>query len=162
AGNAASCIQSINAAYGSCVTAGDTGVVMNNRMGPWHLDHGHPNRLEPGKRVRHTMNPPMVVKDGELWCVFGTPGGGKQVQVNPQVRTSMSDFGVDPQAAAEGPRWFSTSPGQEADWPHEAPDALTVEQRFPQASREGLAKRGHNVVTVGDLEGPCSIEIIRK
>jgi gamma-glutamyltranspeptidase/glutathione hydrolase len=161
-GNAASCIQSINAAYGSAVTAGDTGIVMNNRMGPWHLEAGHPNRLEPGKRVRHTMNPPMVFKDGELWCVFGTPGGDKQVQVNLQVLTSMIDFGFDAQAAAEGPRWFSTAPGQEADWPHEAPDALTVESRFPSASREGLAKRGHNVVTVGDLEGPCSIEIIRR
>lgn len=162
AGNAVSGIQSINAAFGSCVTAGDTGVLLNNRMGPWHLEPGHPNRLKPGKRVRHTMNPPMVFKDGELWCVFGTPGGDKQVQVNLQVLTQMIDFGFDAQAAAEAPRWFSTEPGQEADWPHEAPDALTLEQRFSQATRDGLAKRGHNVVTVGDLEGPCSIEIIRR
>ena len=50
------------------MTAGDTGILLNNRMSPWHLEPGHPNRLQPGKRVRHTMNPPMVFKDGELWA----------------------------------------------------------------------------------------------
>ena len=64
----------INSLFGSGVTAGDTGILLNNRMTPFHLEPGHPNRLAPGKRVRHTMNPPMVFKDGELWAVFGTPG----------------------------------------------------------------------------------------
>ena len=31
------------------------------------------------------MNPPMVLKDGKLWCVFGTPGADNQVQINLQV-----------------------------------------------------------------------------
>ncbi|MGE3909000.1 MAG: gamma-glutamyltransferase [Chloroflexota bacterium] len=161
-GNAVSAIQSINSLFGAGVTAGDTGIVLNNRMSPWHLEPGHPNRLQPGKRVRHTMNPPMVFKDGELWAVFGTPGGDNQVQVNFQVLTSMIDFGFDPQQAAEAPRWKSEAPGQEANYPHDAPDALTMEGRFAPAVRDELAGRGHNVVTVGDLEGPCSIEIIRR
>ncbi len=161
-GNAVSAIQSINSAFGSGVTAGETGILLNNRMSPWHLEPGHPNRLHPGKRVRHTMNPPMVFKDGELWCVFGTPGGDNQVQVNLQVLTGMIDFGLDPQQAAEAPRWSSTQPGQEANYPHECPDALTMEARFAPSVREELAARGHPVVTVGDLEGPCSIEIIRR
>jgi gamma-glutamyltranspeptidase len=161
-GNAVSAIQSINSLFGSGVTAGDTGIVLNNRMSPWHLEPGHPNRLQPGKRVRHTMNPPMVFKDGELWAVFGTPGGDNQVQVNLQVLTSMIDFGFDAQQAAEAPRWKSEAPGQEANYPHDAPDALTMEGRFPASVRDDLAGRGHNVVTVGDLDGPCSIEIIRR
>jgi gamma-glutamyltranspeptidase len=161
-GNAVSAIQSINSLFGSGVTAGDTGIVLNNRMSPWHLEPGHPNRLQPGKRVRHTMNPPMVFKDGELWAVFGTPGGDNQVQVNLQVLTSMIDFGYDAQQAAEAPRWKSEAPGQEANYPHQAPDALTLEGRFSADLRQELAERGHNVVTVGDLEGPCSIEIIRR
>jgi gamma-glutamyltranspeptidase/glutathione hydrolase len=161
-GNAVSAIQSINGLFGSGVTAGDTGIVLNNRMSPWHLEPGHPNRLQPGKRVRHTMNPPMVFKDGELWAVFGTPGGDNQVQVNLQVLTSMIDFGFNAQQAAEAPRWKSEAPGQEANYPHDAPDALTLEGRFAPDSRQALAARGHNVVTVGDLEGPCSIEIIRR
>jgi len=161
-GNAVSAIQSINSGFGSGVTAGDTGILLNNRMTPWHLEPGHPNRIQPGKRVRHTMNPPMVFKDGELWCVFGTPGGDNQVQINLQVLTSMIDFGFDAQQAAEAPRWKSTAPGQEANYPHAAPDALTLETRFSPEVLADLSGRGHNVETVGDLEGPCSIEIIRK
>ena len=37
-----------------------------------------------------------------------------------------------------------------------------VRRRFPDAVRSELANRGHPVHTVGDLEGPCSIEIIRR
>ena len=161
-GNAVSGIQSINSAFGSGVTAGDTGILLNNRMTPWHLEPGHPNRLAPGKRVRHTMNPPMVFKDGELWAVFGTPGGDNQVQVNLQVLTAMIDLGYDPQQAAEMPRWASTQPGQEANWPHDCPDALNLEGRFPDEVHAELAGRGHPVVRLGDLDGPCSVEIIRR
>jgi gamma-glutamyltranspeptidase len=161
-GNAVSAIQSINSLFGSGVTAGDTGILLNNRLTPFHLEPGHPNRLQPGKRVRHTMNPPMIFKDGELWAVFGTPGGDNQVQVNLQVATALMDFGYDAQQAAEMPRWKSEAPGQEANYPHDAPDALTLEQRFSADVLEELSGRGHNVVTVGDLAGPCSIEIIRR
>ena len=81
-GNAVSGIQSLNSGFGSGVTAGDTGILLNNRMAYWHLAPGHANRLAPGKRVRHTMNAPMVFKDGRLWAVRrharrGQPGAGQ-------------------------------------------------------------------------------------
>jgi gamma-glutamyltranspeptidase len=161
-GNAVSGVQSINSGFGSGVIAGNTGILLNNRMTYWHLDPDHPNRLQPGRRVRHTMNPPIVLKDGALWCVFGTPGADNQVQINLQVLTAMIDFGLDPQQAAEMPRWTSNVPGQYANWPHDGEDALTIERRFPEAVRAELAHRGHPVKTVGDLEGPCSVEIIRR
>ena len=161
-GNAVSGTQSLNSAFGSGVTAGSTGILLNNRMAPWHLADGHPNRLAPGKRVRHTMNPAMVFKDGELWALLGTPGGDYQVQVNLQVLTAMIDLGYDPQQAAEMPRWSSTQPGQEANWPHDCPDALNLEARFPDDVRTELAARGHPVVSLGELDGPCSVEIIRR
>jgi gamma-glutamyltranspeptidase len=161
-GNAVSGIQSLNSAFGSGVTAGTTGILLNNRMTPWHLEPGHPNRLQPGRRVRHTMNPPMVFRNGELWAVFGTPGGDNQVQINLQVLTAMIDLGYDPQQAAEMPRWSSTQRGQEANWPHDCPDALNLEARFPAQVRADLAGRGHPVVEVGELDGPCSVEIIRR
>jgi gamma-glutamyltranspeptidase len=161
-GNAVSGIQSINSAWGSGVTAGDTGVLLNNRMAYWHLDPGHPNYLRPGRRVRHTMNPPLVLKDGKLWAVFGTPGADNQVQINFQVLAAMADFGLDPQQAAEMPRWTSNVPGQYANYPHDGPDVLTMERRFPEEVRRDLARRGHPVDAVGDLEGPCSVEIIRR
>jgi gamma-glutamyltranspeptidase/glutathione hydrolase len=76
-GNCVSGIQSLNSGYGSGITAGDTGILMNNRMAYWHLAPTHANRLIPGKRVRHTMNAPMVFKDGKLWAALGTPGAGR-------------------------------------------------------------------------------------
>ncbi len=161
-GNAVSGIQSINSGFGAGVIAGDTGILLNNRMAYWHLEPGHPNRLAPGRRVRHTMNPPIVLKDGGLWCVFGTPGADNQVQVNLQVLTAMIDFGLDPQQAAEMPRWTSHLSGQYANWPHTGADTLTIERRFPDGVRTELARRGHPVHPVGDLDGPCSIEIIRR
>ena len=161
-GNAVSGIQSLNSAFGSGVTAGETGILLNNRMTPWHLEPGHPNHLAPGRRVRHTMNPPMVFKDRELWAVFGTPGGDYQVQVNLQVLTAMIDFGWNPQQAAEAPRWSSTQPDQEANYPHDCPDALNLERRFPPEIRADLAARGHRIVILGELDGPCSVEIIRR
>jgi gamma-glutamyltranspeptidase/glutathione hydrolase len=161
-GNAVSGIQSINSGWGSGVIAGDTGILLNNRMAYWHLDPAHPNTLRPGRRVRHTMNPPLVLKDGALWAVLGTPGADNQVQINFQMLTALADFGLDPQQAAELPRWTSNVPGQYANWPHDGPDVLTMEHRFPEAVRRELQRRGHPVHTVGDLEGPCSVEIIRR
>jgi gamma-glutamyltranspeptidase / glutathione hydrolase len=161
-GNAVSGVQSINSGFGSGIIAGDTGILLNNRMSYWHLEPGHPNRLQPGRRVRHTMNPPIVLKDGALWCVFGTPGADNQVQINLQVLSAMIDFGLDSQQAAELPRWTSNVPGQYANWPHDGADALTIERRFPDPVPRELARRGHPVHTVGDLEGPCSVEIIRR
>jgi gamma-glutamyltranspeptidase len=39
---------------------------------------------------------------------------------------------------------------------------LTIGRRFLEAVREELARRGHPVKTAGDLDGPCSVEIIRR
>jgi len=160
-GNAVSAIQSINSGYGSGVIAGDTGILLNNRVAYWHLEDGHPNQLKPGKRVRHTMNAPVVKKDGKLWCVFGTPGADNQVQVNFQVLVAMIDHGYDPQQALEMPRWTCMQPGQAANYPHTGEDSVTLEGRFSKETVAALKAKGHQVKVVGDLEGPCSVEAIR-
>jgi gamma-glutamyltranspeptidase/glutathione hydrolase len=161
AGNAVSGIQSINSGFGSGVTAGDTGVLLNNRMAYWHLAQGHANRLAPGKRVRHTMNAPMVFKDDRLWAVEGTPGADNQVQVNLQVLTAMMDLGADPQCALESPRWTSSQTGQGANWPHDGDGRLTIEPGFGNDVLSGLERLGHRLNRVGPLEGPCSVQAIR-
>ena len=160
AGNAVSAIQSLNSLFGSGSMAGDTGVLMNNRMAYWHLQDGHPNRLRPGMRVRHTMNAPMVFRDDRLWGVFGTPGADNQVQVNLQVMVAMADFGLDPQQAVEAPRWTSSQFGQPANYPHEGDDTLTLEAGLAEAA-PALRALGHRVAIVPPLEGPCSVEAIR-
>jgi len=161
AGNAVSAIQSINSGYGSGVTAGDTGILLNNRMAYWHLAPGHANRLVPGKRVRHTMNAPMVFRDGKLALVLGTPGADNQVQVNLQVLVAMLDFGADPQTALEAPRWTSSQAGQGANWPHSGDGRLTIEADFPADVLADLERRGHALHRVGHLEGPCAMQAIQ-
>lgn len=160
-GNAVSGIQSLNSLFGSGVTAGDTGVLLNNRMAYWHLASGHANRLVPGKRVRHTMNAPMVFKDDKLWAIEGTPGADNQVQVNLQVLTAMMDLDADPQMALEAPRWTSSQRGQGANWPHDGDGSLTIEPGFGAEVLAGLESLGHRLNRVGPLEGPCSVQAIR-
>ena len=161
-GNAVSGIQSLNEAFGACTVAGDTGILLNNRMRYWHLEPDHPNALEPRKRVRHTMNPPLVVKDGQLRIVFGTPGGDGQVQTNLQVLTGLIDFDLDAQQAVEMPRWRSYQTGGEANWPHTSADKLVLEERFAPAVRQELAGRGHTLEVVGPLDAPGSAQAIVK
>ena len=130
-------------------------------MAYWHLAPAHANRLAPGKRVRHTMNAPMVFRDGGLWGVLGTPGADNQVQVNLQALVAMLDFDADPQTALELPRWTSSQAGQGANWPHCGDDVLTVESDFPDEGLSGLERRGHVLKRVGHLEGPCAMQAIR-
>ena len=159
-GFAISAIQSLNQAWGAATLDPATGILLNNRMLYWHLDRGHPNRLEPGKRVRHTMNPPMVLRDGNLAIVFGTPGADQQVQVNLQVLTGIIDFGLDPQEAVEMPRWRSYQPGGESDWPHGTSSNLLAENRMPSETLRALETYGHRLEIVGPLEGGCNEQVI--
>lgn len=152
-GNAVSQIQSLQMAFGSGLVAGETGIFLNNRMTYWHLEEGHPDRLEPGKRVRHTMNTPMVFKDGRLFLVFGTPGADTQVQTNLQVLTHIVDFGYGPQEAVEAPRWRHIQRGMESTYPYGLLEELHMEGRFPQATREALAAKGQRVVALPDWGG---------
>lgn len=159
-GNAVSAIQSLNSPFGSGVIAGETGVLLNNRMSYWHLEPGHANELVPARRVRHTMNAPMILRDGRPWCVLGTPGADNQVQINAQAIVGLCDFGMDPQQVAEAPRWTSSQYGQPANYPHEGDDVLTMEDGLAGAAPE-LRAMGHRVKLVPPLEGPCSLEAIR-
>ena len=78
-GNAVGELQSIQMGHGSGLIAGNTGVLLNNRMTYWHLDPDHIDFLRPGQRVRHTMNPVMVLDGpveagGKLELVCGHAG----------------------------------------------------------------------------------------
>ena len=74
--------QSIFASFGSRVIAGDTGVIMNNRLCSFGLDPSKANSLKPRKRPAHTLNTYMVFKGGEFFAVGGTPGADEQPQTN--------------------------------------------------------------------------------
>ena len=162
-GNAVCQLQSLQSAFGSCLIAGDTGVLLNNRMTYWHLDPDHINSLEPGKRVRHTMNPVMVFSpvSDQLVLVCGTPGGDTQVQTNLQVINHVLDHGMTVAEAVEAPRWRHLQDPMESTVPHACDDELQMEGRFPADVQEGLGRRGHVLHILGDWEGPGSEMMIQ-
>jgi len=155
-GNAVCALQSLQSAFGSALVVEGTGIILNNRMTYWHLEHDHPDRLEPGKRVRHTMNPVMAFHDGKLRLVFGTPGADTQTQTNLQVFTHVVDFGLTVQEAVEAPRWRDISGPTESTIPHRLEDQLLLEGRFSRHVVEGLEARGHRVATIDDWAGAGS------
>ena len=159
-GNAVCVLQSIQSGFGSSLIAGDTGILLNNRMTYWHLDADHPNCLMPGKRVRHTMNPVIVTREGKPFLVCGTPGADTQVQTNLQLLTHVIDFGMNPQEAVEAPRWRSLQNPMESTIPHTCDDLLQLEARFAAEVREGLAQKGHELDILGDWDGPGSAQML--
>jgi gamma-glutamyltranspeptidase/glutathione hydrolase len=152
-GNAASLIFSLYGIFGSCVTAGRTGVVLQNRGAYFSLDPRHPNRLEPGKVPLHTLIASLAFRDGEPWAVLGCMGADGQPQIQLQAYVGMIDFGLDIQQAVEAPRWLS---GRFALG--EARDTLHIEGRFSPATIAALERRGHILDRWGDwneLAGHC-------
>ena len=157
-GNAVCQLQSLQSSFGASVVAGDTGILLNNRMTYWHLDPGHVNSLQPGKRVRHTMNPVMVFApgSGDLVLVCGTPGADTQVQTNLQVISHVLDFAMTVAEAVEAPRWQHLQNPTESTIPHTCTDELRLEGRFLEEMRRGLTRRGHMLNVLGDWAGPGS------
>jgi gamma-glutamyltranspeptidase/glutathione hydrolase len=138
-GNAVSLIESVFSEFGSACVAPGTGVLLNNRLIGFSLDAASPNALAPGKRPVHTLNTVIALDGTTPRFVFGTPGRHAQVQTNFQLAVGLIDHGFDVQRAIEEPRWY-----------HEAGRALRVETRYPEATRKGLAAKGHEVVLLGD------------
>lgn len=161
-GNSVCQLQSIQSSLGSSLVAGDTGILLNNRMTYWHLDPDHVDCLQPGKRVRHTMNPVMVFNDdgpasmgkpagtGSLMLVCGTPGADTQVQTNMQVITHLIDFGMTVSEAVEAPRWRNSHSPTESNVPHTCDNLLHMESRFGLDVRQALESRGHQLNMMPD------------
>jgi gamma-glutamyltranspeptidase/glutathione hydrolase len=144
-GNCVSWIHSLSNAFGSGYIAEGTGVLFNNRAGRgFSLTPGHPNEIAPGKRTMHTLNCYLATKDGQAVMVGGTPGGDHQPQCNLQILTNLIDFGMDPQAAVEAPRWWSFPGTDPATVDREM--ELRVEAEMPEDTVRGLEALGHRVV----------------
>ncbi len=149
-GNGVSLIQSVFHGYGSGVVVPGTGVLLNNRMTGFHLDPKSPNVLAPGKRPMHTLNTWMLLRDGRLWAVGGTPGADVQVQTNAQTIVQMLDHGRSPQEAIESPKWHVPPDGPE----------LIIEDRLPLETCYELRRLGHRLSVGGPWSGSCASQII--
>jgi gamma-glutamyltranspeptidase/glutathione hydrolase len=139
-GNAAALINSLYGVFGSCVVAGSTGVVLQNRSAYFSLDPAHPNCVAPGKTPLHTLIASMALREDKLWAVLGCMGADGQPQIHAQTYVAMIDHGLDIQQAVQAPRWLS---GRFALG--EARDTLHIEGRFAAETIDELERRGHTV-----------------
>ena len=138
-GNAASVIQSIYHDFGSGIVAEGTGILLQNRGCFFSLDPSHVNRLEPGKRTFHTLNPAMLLDQGKPLLVYGTMGGEGQPQTQAALVTRIVDFGMTPQEAIDAPRWlYGRSWGSVSN-------GLRIESRFNEEVYSSLRQKGHAV-----------------
>ncbi len=145
--NCCSFIQSNYYGFGSQVTPGDVGFVLQNRGALFALDNEHPNRLEPHKRPFHTIIPAMATKDGKPWLSFGVMGGDMQPQGHVQMLVNIIDFGMNVQLAGDAARvrhvGSATPTGRPAN---SAGGTVLVESGISEDVVDGLREKGHRVL----------------
>jgi gamma-glutamyltranspeptidase / glutathione hydrolase len=142
------------------VVAGDTGVLLGQRMQSFLLEAGHPNALEPGKRPRVTLSPTLVMKDGKPFLILSTPGGDNQDQSLIQVLLNIIEFGMNAQEAVEAPRFQTLHFVSSFDDHRFNPGALTVEDRIGKEIVSSLLSRGHKVKIDSAWSNPSAPTVI--
>ena len=101
-GNAVSNTYTLNWDYGSGVVVQGAGFLLNDEMDDFSAKPGvanafgvvgsDANAIEPGKRMLSSMSPSIVVQDGQVSLVLGTPGGSRIFTSIFQVLNNVYDF----------------------------------------------------------------------
>jgi gamma-glutamyltranspeptidase / glutathione hydrolase len=144
-GNAVAVTTTINAWFGSQVTADGLGFLLNDEMDDFSSKPGVPNSdgliqgaanaIGPGKRPLSSMTPTIVVHDGKPFLVLGSPGSSKIITTVANVLMGVVDYGMNIQEAVNAPRFHH-------QW---LPDVLNVERWFSPDTVQGLEKMGYHV-----------------
>lgn len=142
-GNWVSLIGSLFHPWGSGLTAGEAGFLLQNRGHGFSLDPAHANVIAGSKKTRHTILPAMLLLDGQPLMAFGFVGGDMQVQGQVQFLSNLIDFGMDVQSALDAPRWrFEENLRDTA-----------LEPSLLSGIGDELAVRGHRVTDSGGFFG---------
>ena len=132
-------IQSNYMGFGSGVVVPEFGVSLQNRGYGFNLDPASANCVAPGKRPFHTIIPAFLTKGGQPVMSFGVMGGNMQPQGHMQTLVRMLDFGQNPQAACDAPRWrFNEGL------------SINAEAQMDPATVQGLIELGHQVEVLQD------------
>ncbi len=158
-GNAVSNTYTINFSYGSGMVADGTGVLMNNEMddfsakpgvmNAYGLVGGEANAVEPGKRPLSSMSPTIVMKDGEVFMVTGSPGGSRIITTVLQVIMNVIDHGDNIAEATLAPRIHH-------QW---LPEVLRVEEGLSPDTIAALEAKGHDVEVMETMGSAQSIVV---
>ena len=144
-GNAVSVTTTLNDTFGSHVTVGSLGFLLNDEMDDFAAKEGVPNiygliqgpanAIAPGKRPLSSMTPTIVLEDGKLRYVLGSPGGARIITTVANIFLSASEGGLNIQQAVDAPRFHHQY----------QPDKLFMEHGFSAETIAGLQARGYNV-----------------
>jgi gamma-glutamyltranspeptidase / glutathione hydrolase len=144
-GNAVSVTTTINDWFGSRVTAAGLGFILNDEMDDFSAKPGAPNSdgliqgtansIGPGKRPLSSMTPTIVLKDGKLFLVLGSPGSSRIITTVALAIMGVVDYGMNIQEAINAPRFHN-------QW---MPDVLSVEAWFAPDAVHALEKMGYKI-----------------
>lgn len=144
-GNAVAVTTTLNDSFGSRVTAEGLGFLLNDEMDDFAAKPGVPNlygliqgpanAIGAGKRPLSAMTPTIVLKDGKLFLVLGTPGGPRIITTVANILIGVVDYGMNIQEAVNAPRFHN-------QW---LPDVVNVEQWFSPDAVRLLEQMGHKV-----------------
>ena len=144
-GNAVAVTTTLNDSFGSRVTAEGLGFLLNDEMDDFAAKQGVPNAygliqgpanaIGPGKRPLSAMTPTIVLKDGKLFLVLGSPGGPTIITTVANVLIGVVDFSLDIAEAVNAPRFHH-------QW---LPDQILVEDRLSPDTMNGLRSKGHKL-----------------
>ena len=145
AGNAVASTFTLNDGYGSHVTS-SAGFLLNDEMDDFTTQPGVPNALfgliqseantiGPGKRPLSSMTPTIVLRDGQLSFVTGSPGGPTIISATLLSILNWMRLSMDAQAAINAPRFHH-------QW---LPDQIVMEKFFSPELEEQLKARGYSI-----------------
>jgi gamma-glutamyltranspeptidase/glutathione hydrolase len=144
-GNAVSVTTTLNDSFGARVTAEGLGFLLNDEMDDFTSKPGIPNgygliqgpanAIGPGKRPLSAMTPTIVLKDGKLFLVLGSPGGPTIITTVANVLIGVVDFSLDIEEAVNAPRFHH-------QW---LPDQILVEDRLSPDTMNILRSKGHKL-----------------
>jgi gamma-glutamyltranspeptidase/glutathione hydrolase len=145
-GNAVSVTTTLNDAFGSRVTAEGLGFLLNDEMDDFSSKPGVPNMfgllqgpanaIGPGKRPLSAMSPTIVLKNGKLFLVLGSPGGPTIISTVANTLMGVVDYGLNIQQAVNAPRFHD-------QW---MPDEILVEATGISPDTLGILEHmGHKI-----------------
>jgi gamma-glutamyltranspeptidase/glutathione hydrolase len=151
AGNAVASTYTLNNSYGSHVTS-TAGFLLNDEMDDFTTQPGVPNALfgliqsdanaiAPGHRPLSSMTPTILVRDGKLSFVTGSPGGPTIISATLLSVLNWMRLGMDAQAAINAPRFHH-------QW---LPDIILMEKDFPGGMESALNAQGYQTRRRGHI-----------
>ena len=157
-GNAVAITTTLNSSYGCKTVVAGAGFLLNNEMDDFSAKPGVPNiygavggeanAIVPGKRMLSSMTPTIVLKNGQVILVVGTPGGTTIPTSVFQTIVDVIDFNLSAEEAVNLPKFHH-------QW---LPDNIRVEKNFPPATRSALQKMGYKLT---DDSSIGRVEVIR-